>query len=408
MSMRAPSNEPPWYVALRALWPEPHEITHGPGRRGRSAQAFLLLPRASRATLLVPDRPGKATAAALKNYKSPSTRRGRLQARALHGLGRTGAAVLSPSRAKVRIAAGHDSLPAHFSRLLDEEVVIGMHLGPPRANQKPVVQIMRRNGELVAFAKVGVNDLTQQRVAGEAAALTELSRRNLVHLSVPPLLHHGSWGECVYLVLAPVPTWTAGGIDTTARSKAMCELVQTSATSRGSLSSLAWWQRTRAGLERSAGVAEADQLLARGRWMQHQWGDVDFEVGAAHGDWTPWNMATPGARAVVWDWERFAGDVPVGFDALHYGLEAAVRLDGMSPREAVEHVAGRAGAIVAENGAEPDQGLAIFALYLLGLGERFITDGQLAAGAPKGALSSWLLPGLERLVDRASRGTGEH
>ncbi|MGB6005314.1 MAG: hypothetical protein WBG36_11975 [Ornithinimicrobium sp.] len=366
------------------------------------------MPRPSRATLLVPDRPRKATAAALKNYKSPSTRRGRLQARVLQVLGQTGAGVLSPSRATVRIVTGHDSLPAHFGRLLGEDFVIAMHLGPPRANQKPVVQIMRRNGDLVAFAKVGVNDLTRQRVAGEVAALTELSRRNLIHLSVPRVLHHGAWGDCVYVLLAPVPTWTAGRIDTPARIRAMRELAQTAPTSRGPLSGLPWWHRTKAALERVAGSAEADQLIAHGRWMQHQWGDLELEVGPAHGDWTPWNMATPGGQVVLWDWERFAGDVPVGFDALHYGLEAAVRLDGMSPREAVEDVTGRMGTIVAENGAKPEKALPIFALYLLGLGERFITDGQREAGASKGGLSLWLLPGLERLVERASRGNGEH
>ena len=43
--------------------------------------------------------------------------------------------------------------------------------------------------------------------------------------------------------------------------------------------------------------------------------------GAWHGDWTPWNMASTAGGLLVWDWERFATGVPVGFDALHYWLQ---------------------------------------------------------------------------------------
>lgn len=407
MPMRAVNDDQPWYVALRALWPEPHRINLQARSGNQSLPRFLLLPRPSRATLLVPDRPTRATAAALRNYKSPSTRGARLQAQILYALGRSGLARLSPGRVTVVEATGEDSLLTHFSKLLGEDIVVGIHLGPPRANQKPVVQIMRPNGEAVAFAKVGVNALTRERVDREAKALDNLSGRTFRHLSIPTLLHHGSWGEISFVVLAPVTTWAEGSIDSTVRGKAMRELVRSSATHTLPLSELPWWHRTMAWLLGHCDASEAEKLLDLATSVEERWGGVVVEVGAAHGDWTPWNMTTMNGRAVVWDWERFANDVPVGFDALHYAVEEAVRLGSQSPRRAVEFVASRAGEIAALNGGSSEQGTVVFALYLVGLGERFIADGQLRAGARKGALSTWLLPGLEMLVHGPKRYPGE-
>ncbi len=43
--------------------------------------------------------------------------------------------------------------------------------------------------------------------------------------------------------------------------------------------------------------------------------------------------------AMVWDWERFDIDVPVGWDALHYAFQSKVRLNGVVPRKALRAVA---------------------------------------------------------------------
>ena len=55
------------------------------------------------------------------------------------------------------------------------ELVVGVHLGPPRANRKPVLAVADRHGTLLAFAKCGVDPLTDRLVAHEAAALRHLA-----------------------------------------------------------------------------------------------------------------------------------------------------------------------------------------------------------------------------------------
>lgn len=400
--MPLPSQTAPWRVALSTLWPEPNRVAlqRGPGRA--TGLGYLLLPSASKATLLVPTGPRRATAAALGNYKSPSTRAGRMQARMLRGIGRTGLASLAPSRAVVSATSGAESLMGHISELLGEELVAGIHLGPPRANQKPIIQVLRPSGETVAFAKVGINDLTNERVSVEAEAIAELSRTSFSHLVVPELLHHGRWRGCSFVLLAPVQTWTASGIDGDARARAMQELsLKDSATQR--LSSLAWWSRTHHRLAEHEHALEARDLTQMMSRAEEQWGDVQVRVGWNHGDWTPWNMSTDGSQSIVWDWERFSCDIPVGFDALHYAFQSGVRLEGLSPRTSLDHLTDRSGRIVVQNGAPAEQGHMLLALYLFGLGERFITDGQERAGAKKGPLTAWLLPGLRALVGGTNR-----
>lgn len=401
--MPAPSQTAAWRLALAALWPHPNRVAlrRGPGRA--TDLSYLLLPTASKATLLVPTGPRRATAAALGNYKSPSTRAGRTQARMLRGIGRTGLANLAPSRAIISLEPGAESLMAHISELLGEELIAGIHLGPPRANQKPIIQVLRPSGETVAFAKVGINDLTNERVSVEAEALSQLNRTFFSHLVVPELLHHGRWRDCSFVLLAPVQTWTSSGIDGDSRARAMQEL---SGNERGRpepLSASAWWTRTRHNLVENEHASEARALTQLVSRAEERWGDVDVKVGWNHGDWTPWNMSTVGNRAIVWDWEVFSEDVPVGFDALHYAFQAGVRLDGLSPRESLDRLASRSGMVVEQNGAPAAQGHMLLALYLFGLGERFITDGQKQAGARKGPLTSWLLPGLQALVGGSNR-----
>ena len=50
------------------------------------------------------------------------------------------------------------------------------------------------------------------------------------------------------------------------------------------------------------------------RWLD------DVAVGASHGDWSPQNLSVVQGGVAAWDWERFAEDRPLGFDAAHLVL----------------------------------------------------------------------------------------
>ena len=119
--------------------------------------------------------------------------------------------------------------------------------------------------------------------------------------------------------------------------------------------------------------------------------------GAWHGDWTPWNMAVAGDRVLLWDWERFEGGVPLGFDALHYVVQSWLGPAGVDPLTAVHRLLAQAERVVAPFGVAGGRDVA--QLYLLEIGARYETDRQEAAGARLGALQDWLLPALEASLD---------
>src|SRR5690606_19279441 len=93
---------------------------------------------------------------------------------------------------------------------------------------------------------------------------------------------------------------------------------------RGLATSEAWKlaQDTPAELADSRQAEEFERLVAA---AGQRYGDVELTLGAWHGDWTPWNMAWDGTQVLLWDFERFATGVPVGFDRVHYALQVVLR-----------------------------------------------------------------------------------
>ena len=69
-------------------------------------------------------------------------------------------------------------------------------------------------------------------------------------------------------------------------------------------------------------------------------GNAIVPFGAWHGDFGPWNMSRSKAGLSIWDWERSASLVPLGFDVLHFGFQVSYAIQGSSiptaAREAVE------------------------------------------------------------------------
>jgi len=291
-----------------------------------------------------------------------------------------------------------ESLIDKISRDLGVEVWAAIHLGPPRANRKPILHLIDRDGESVAFVKVGLNELTQRLVRAEAETLETLAQIDLQELIVPEVLAAGRWRQCEYLVLSPVETESRRGIDADRRQRAMQELVSALPTRREVLLTSKWWWDLRSAL-RDRDHSDARELLGLADRFGAVFGAKRLLMGAAHGDWAPWNMAMTRQATVVWDWERFSHSVPVGFDSLHYAVEDAVRNHGLPPRRAVHKISGQAGPIVVGNGAPSELGVQLMALYLLAIGERYVTDRQDLAGASRGDLRTWLLPELTLLVE---------
>ena len=386
---------------LQPLWPA--ATFERPGRRGplRAGPGdFVALPNLDRATLVLPLRPRSATAVVLRGHRRPSTPRARLEHRVLEQAARAGAADLLGAR--FTVSASRTALPNFVDLLgltLNRPVSIGVHLGPPRANRKPVVQAVDAHGETLAFGKVAVDDLTDRLVRAEAEALGWLQRRRLSHLQLPHVLGTGEWHGRGYLLLSPVDTQGRGRDEGHVLARAMVELAQSGGASQAELVQSEYWAAVGRRLDPVAG-----EMAATLRYLRTDLGErlagVRLDLGPWHGDWTPWNMSWQPQCCVLWDWERFQLRVPAGFDALHYHSQAAIRAGRISPAAAISSVAAIASRLLAPFGVPPAQADSVMATYLLEIGARYLEDRQHEAGADIGDLRSWLIPELARLVNR--------
>ncbi len=362
---------------------------------------FVLVPNAAQPRLLVPGRPRAVAAAAVRRYTSPSTRTARARLRVLSVLMATGCGQrLLRDRACVyadsSTEAPLDTIETYLREVLDTDVHISMHIGPARANRKPILQVLGPGGETVAFVKVGINELTRRLVRDEAASLAFLAGAGLEILEVPSLLHHGQWRGNEVLVQGVLPTWRRTATRDSVLRHAMLELADVHGLSAPSrpLARTEYFQRL---VRDVSALADHDAGQTLGRVLRDLAPvaeETAVPLGSWHGDWTPWNMAARGDRLMVWDWERFTSGVPVGYDAVHYDLQRAVTRGGAAPEAAVHDTWARSAVLLEPFGVGPQKAPLVVALYLVEIAVRYLQDGQAGAGARLGHLGQWLLPAL--------------
>jgi hypothetical protein len=366
----------------------------------RFVAEYLVVPGARRPRLLVPAGDRRVAAAAVRRYAEPQSRLARLKRDAVVAALRTGfSAVLLRDRLRV---AAVDTIDEYLRGALDEDLKVSVHIGPARANRKPVLQLLTADGQTIAFAKLGTTALTRELVRAETTALTALGHARLASIRVPSVQHAGRWREHEVLVQSALPVWEPRVPLTEPRlATAMREVALCCGTRRAALVDSGYW----AGLsERLAAIAEHREggaLAAAGTRILDRAGRQELVYGAWHGDWAPWNMASLADRLLVWDWERFTAGVPLGFDALHYALQREISASSNGGAgAAVGAMLARAPELLLPFGVVARQAVEVTALlYLVDLAARYVADRQAEAGARLGVLGTWLLPVLVARVE---------
>ena len=408
------------------LWPPPAAVSLSRGPRvlrglgvlrGRPARGrerdFIVLPSARRPRLLVPSG-RRPSAAAVRRYGEPGSFTAWAGSRALAlALAAGGASVGLGGRLRVSAGPPADTadppagtadppagtIEAYLRSVLGYEVLISTHLGAARANRKPVLQLLTPRGEPAGFAKISVNPLTRDLIRAERAALDTLATSSLRALTVPRVLHHGQWQGREVLIMNALPVWRRRkALRPGQLTAAMTELTEVGGRSRGPLADGDYLARLRsrlagapAGPDRAALGEALDALAAAG---------PELSFGAWHGDWTGWNMASTADGLLVWDWERFAPGVPVGFDPLHYRLQSDVVRRRRPPADAAAACVRDAAACLAPFGVPADEAQPVAILYLAELSARYLADRQAEAGARLGRPGTWLIPAIEEAMKK--------
>jgi hypothetical protein len=385
---------------LDLLYPAPCRTD---GSAGTPIAEYLVVPDARRPRLLVPSVSRRVAAAAVRRYAEPQSRVARFKRDAVVAAVRTGASTVL-LRDRIRVTGPMSaSIDGHLTEALGRELAVSLHIGPARANRKPVLQLISPDGETFGFGKLGTGPLTRRLVRAETAALTTLAGAGLTELTVPSVLHAGQWRGLQVLIQSALPVWLPRAPLTAHRlTAAMLDIAGCRGYTHGPLGDSTYWPDLRDRLAAVGDRPDGVRLAAAAESLVGHAGGIALKYGAWHGDWAPWNMANLADTLLVWDWERFATGVPLGFDAVHHELQKRIQSTG-DAKAAVEATVHRAADLLAPFGVPAEGREATALLYLVDLAVRYLTDRQAEAGARLGVLGTWLLPVLIRRVEELKR-----
>ncbi|MFD3688085.1 aminoglycoside phosphotransferase [Nocardiopsis sp. NPDC058631] len=367
-------------------------------RRDRGTQ-YLPVPSAHNPRVILPAYNRSAATRGIASFAQGHSLRERARTLLLTGAFATGMAPLL-LRDRLYVGAG-PGIEHALTTALDRDLSIAIHVGPPRANRKPVLLLLTPSGRTIGYAKVAVNDLTSRLVRAEARALRHLAASFLRDVTVPRLLYEGEWNGHPLLVQEALPV--GDQTDRPTRHQLLRCVTQIAGVARVRERRLSD-SPYRGSLEERIVALGARPEAAPLRAALRRLPDVRVPFGAWHGDLTRWNIASTARRAFVWDWERLCLDAPAGFDALHYDLNECVQA-GVHPGVHRWLDSGSRllrDPLVAETGLRPHTVSTVMALYLIDLATRYLHDRQAESGGRLAAVDDWLLPALEGLQDRAA------
>ena len=207
---------------------------------------------------------------------------------------------------------------AHLGGVFGQTVRIGILLGPPRANLKPVLQVFGVGGTVLGFAKVGASPGTATLLAVEAATLRWLNGHPVPGIAVPQVIDYDTWGEVPILVQAPLPMARSEQQPLSMPVDQLAALAVSGGVTGSALGGTQFWERVR---KTGKGRWQDLDTSAFGRLRDAIDTDTELSLGAWHGDFGPWNAAGNSEKVEVWDWERFEADVPIGFDGAHWRVQ---------------------------------------------------------------------------------------
>lgn len=373
---------------LSLLWPEA-SATNSELQRATDELSLIALPNARRPRLILPSRPKKVAARAIRNYKASATGRQLVVTRTLAAMARLGVLGVLPNR--LTVTSSRQSIDRRISTLLGTHVHIAVYIGPDRAVQKPILQVIDTNGNTLAFAKLSTRALTRALIRHEAESLTLLQSLGLREFGTPRVLAHTTWHDSELLIQSAIQP---GDSAVRLRKKlpgATTELMGCLGITEQPWLSGEYRQSLVERLMHLEHNYHAPQLQRLLVGLDARLARGPIRLGAWHGDWGPWNMTTTSDQLIAWDWEHFQSGVALGLDAAHFDLSELTTAHGRPMTEAFQLlVRGEFPGLVAELKELPARDV-LFSLYLLEISLRYLEAGEdRIAGTKMSQMSTWL------------------
>lgn len=390
-----------WLGAI--LWPDgTTEIAPAPAPAG--PRTWWASPSVAEPRILIPADAPAAARRAVRRYHDgfdPARRARSLAAETMMAVPGLAKLFLRGSRVAEVPGGGAPGVIDGLADLLGvPDLVVAIGLSVPKSNRKPVLQLLTPTGRCLGWAKVGWSPISERLVANEAAWLARPTTDPLV---VPELLSDEIMaGRRVVVTSAVDPARRPSR-----RPDSLPPLdVFRAVSERGSLEVVPlvespWWRSVDVALS-----AATDEERIAIEATAEAAGNHRFEVGAWHGDLTPWNLMTAGRRVQLIDWELAADGTPVGFDLCHFHTQVGAEMKGLSAADALATSARLSPQGLAALGVEARNRSILWRLYLVELVRRMIA--LRVDGYPTGQLQHGpaALARLTAMAGRSGRGTG--
>lgn len=315
---------------------------HGKGKANPGwvqAATFRLFPSASNPRVLVPMHPQRLAAASLRVYNAQKPV-ARLAKSLLSVALRAGALRWLPA-AQASIKVRSDVSRQDWKTLLVQEylkevfgrgdVNVCIWAGTPGVHQKPVMQVMGGNGEIIGYVKVGWNPATIDLVRNEEAVLRRLEKVTFSTAIVPKVVHAGLWNG-LYLLAQEAPQGRSGNSPTemgAVHIDFLLELQGRLCPRQGTVSEVIARLRPRIENLQKQGLAYYAHIV---EWAlercEAEAGAAQIPLGFRHGDFTPYNTLRDSTRLLVFDWEYAGPLAPAGWDFFHFLIETLVLIRG--------------------------------------------------------------------------------
>lgn len=385
------SGRPYLLELIETLWPGGPLPDEPQGRTGpATGQTFLAVPGGRSPSLLLPAE-RNAAAAALRAYGGHGSRLSSLRTRVAGGVMASGLGALL-FRDRLTVSGGGDTISGELERILGVPVQVALRAGPPRANRKPVLAVVDDQARVLAFAKIGTSPLAERLVRAEGETLRRLGSIGTGTVRAPRAVHIGMWREMALLVQEALPIQSSRPVGTAALLCLVRDLSQAFGTTTVEWGLSEHARRVRDRLTKLCPGEATSELLAALDILEAR--EQPVPMGSWHGDLTPWNCAYGDGSVLVWDWERFETDVPVGFDLLHFRLQGSLARAGATSRQQPDALVATAASHLTALGLTPEQAAFTAVAYLMEIATRYLIDDQAGAGAGVGEVERWLLPAI--------------
>lgn len=356
-----------------AMWPNSRvQTVCAAGTSGREERDYVVLPTLRSPRWLLPADVPCAAAVLTAPGTSPARQAAvRLLTWAHHaGLTRR------PPFTRLRVQSSGASLMAALSARLGADVAVAIRLGSWEHARSLTLRAFAGDGSTRAFGKVGLDRVGCAAVRAERAGLARVAELDVPLVAHPDVLHHFDWHGLEVLLVSPLVAPAGESRLGDMPVEAMGQLAEAAGQRQGVLSTSGWLRGVRNRIHEVADPHARSLLESVLGRLEEGSSGVEMPFGCWHGDWTPWNMAWDGPRVLLWDWEHFAEDVPLGFDHVHHLAQRLRQTAGTGPREERVWLAQSAEVLGRRLGLTETQRAVLPAAYLLEVNLRYVLDRQ--------------------------------